>query len=81
LAAILIEIGRPDQAVRVVTRIENVRRKARTLAAIALVTGGEDENTFMNAVCEIMMSPYARENLAALPVSVIERLADEGQLG
>lgn len=80
IAGVLIQVGQPDQAIRAAIQIESLRQRARVLAIIALSAEGECNDASMDAVCEIMLSPYARDNMTALPVPVIERLAAEGQL-
>jgi len=80
VAGVLIQVGQPGQAVSAAAHIENLRQRTRVLAMIALSVEGEDDNVFIDAICEVMLSPYARENMAALPVPVIERLAAEGRL-
>jgi hypothetical protein len=80
VAGVLIQVGQPGQAVSAAAHIENLRQRTRVLAMVALSVEGEDDNVFIDAICEVMLSPYARENMAALPVPVIERLAAEGRL-
>jgi hypothetical protein len=80
VAGVLIQIRQFGQAIRTATHIESLRQRSRVLATIALSAEGEDNDAFIDAVCEVMLSPYARDNMAALPVPIIERLAAEGRL-
>jgi hypothetical protein len=81
VADTLAQAGRAEQAINLARGIEDPRDRAQALAIVARsaeVDGGD--GVIYNAVREVLLSPYARAHLAAIPLSVAGRLLAEGRL-
>ena len=72
--------GIAAQAAQAATAIQDPEKRIRALATLArsVETDGGGEMIY-NTVCEVLLSPYARAYLDAIPVAVIERLLTEGR--
>jgi hypothetical protein len=81
VAGSLAQVGLANPAIDAADHIEDPKERVQVLATVAR-SGGADGggDTICNAVCEVLLSPYARAHLAAVPVAVIERLLAEERL-
>jgi hypothetical protein len=76
----LAEAGQGDQAIEAAAGIKDSEERLRTLATLARsVKTASGSEMIHNAVCEILLRPYARAYVDAIPVAVIERLVAEGR--
>ena len=75
----LIKARHIEQALEIAIGIKDPWMQARALVTVVRSgeSGGDGEITY-KTICELLLSPYARDHIDVIPFAMIERLLIEG---